>query len=83
MIFNTQTLFPKAIAEVEKVMTEGEKKYPGNNWGNADDHYDHAEAHLANYPYEENPNQAIEELSHAVTRLLMELEILLSKVEQS
>ena len=81
MDFNPSTLFPKALSKVEKVMIEGEKKYPQNNWGNADDHYDHAEAHLANYPHEITGDDSIKELSHAITRLLMELEILLCEVE--
>lgn len=94
--FNPQTLFPLALAEVEKVMIEGEKKYPENNWREIQpydtassecdyelSHLSHAQDHIFSYyNYDNNKCNRKEELSHAVTRLLMELEILLGKVEK-
>ena len=72
--FNPLRLFPKALDEVEKVMVEGEKKYPDNDWRDRDpiEHLDHAHAHVESLWL--GVGDDIENASHTIARLLMWLE---------
>lgn len=71
---------PLALTQVAEVLHRGAAKYGENNWRKIDtvDHVNHAIAHLygwlAAYTVEQE-SEAVEELSHAATRLLFALEL--------
>ncbi len=86
MTSNYLLSFRNSLKEINKVMNEGESLHGKNNWINGsrsfliNKHLLHAFNHIKNASdldiYEDN--NIYEEISHAATRSLMALEVLLS-----
>jgi len=83
-----QALFPIALAEVHKVMVEGEKKYPRNDWDERDieEHVTHAQDHLSRFIDDYihgDLESAKENVTHLSARVLMLTNKFLKEVESN
>lgn len=80
---------PRAMLAVAECMTYGEEKYPGNDFRLVENGYnrydDAARRHMNAADRGElvDPDSELLHLAHAASNLLMQLEILLIKLEQA
>lgn len=89
LAYNWDLIPPEALREVAHVFHYGAAKYSPDNWRQVyvSDHVNHALNHINRFQVMEAPNthevaaaEALEELSHAATRILMAMSVFMDEL---